>query len=207
MPAVARPLLVLLVSSLVATACAGSPADGPGAAPGGTSEDATAPQPGTSGLPLCPAGDFPWESGAGSACEPVTAAGFDYDEIISGGPPPDGIPPIDDPRFDDQAAGDLWLADVSPVMAVSIGGEARAYPLGILTWHEIVNDVVSGVPIAVTYCPLCNSGLVFDRRVDDDVLDFGTSGRLYRSNLVMYDRQTRTLWSQFSGTALWGDRT
>jgi hypothetical protein len=93
------------------------------------------------------------------------------------------------------------------VLVVEVGREVRAYPLGILTQHEIANDVIDGVPVAVTYCPLCNSGLAFDRRVNGEVLTFGTSGRLFQSNLVMYDRQHRNLWSQFNGTALlgWGE--
>jgi hypothetical protein len=110
-------------------------------------------------------------------------------------------------------AGGAWLGDDESVLVVEVGGEARAYPLAIMTQHEIVNDQLAGVPVTVTYCPLCNSGLAFERTVDTgnglvadgEVWDFGTSGRLLRSNLVMYDRQTRTLWSQFSGTALWGD--
>jgi hypothetical protein len=91
-------------------------------------------------------------------------------------------------------------------MAVKAGGEVRGYPLAILTFHEIVNDTVGGEEIVVTYCPLCNSGLVFRRVLDGEVLSFGTSGRLWRSNLVMYDRATRTLWSQFTGEAIVGDR-
>ncbi|MGE0794734.1 MAG: DUF3179 domain-containing protein [Acidimicrobiia bacterium] len=124
-------------------------------------------------------------------------------EIIPGGPPPDGIPAIDEPRF--QTAGAIdWLEDDEPVLALEIGGEWRAYPVQILTWHEIVNDTVAGIPVAVTYCPLCNTAIAFDRRVDGRVLDFGTSGRLYRSALVMYDRQTESLWTHFTGSAVAG---
>jgi hypothetical protein len=94
-------------------------------------------------------------------------------------------------------------------MVVDVEGDVRAYPLAILTWHEIVNDSVGGVPLVVTYCPLCNSALVFERTVDgpdgEEVLDFGTSGRLYLSNLVMYDRQHRNLWTQFEGETVVGE--
>jgi hypothetical protein len=106
---------------------------------------------------------------------------IDPAEILSGGPPPDGIPTIDSPKFERVADVD-WLADDEAVLAIEIDGDARAYPYQIMTWHEIVNDTVGGVPVAVTYCPLCNSGVGFDRRVHDKVLDFGTSGRLYASN-------------------------
>jgi hypothetical protein len=126
------------------------------------------------------------------------------DEIVSGGPPPDGIPAIDRPRFVDPAAADRWLMPSEPVLAPRIGGDARAYPLRILMWHEIVNDTVGGRPVAVTYCPLCNSGLVFERVAGTTTLDFGTSGKLYKSDLVMYDRQTHSLWAQMEGRAIVG---
>jgi hypothetical protein len=127
------------------------------------------------------------------------------DEIVSGGPPPDGIPAIDRPVFVTSAAAESWLQPREPVLAVQIDGDARAYPLQILMWHEIVNDVVGGVPVAVTYCPLCNSALVFERVVNGNTLDFGTSGLLYKSDLVMYDRRTHSLWSQLDGRAIVGD--
>jgi len=128
------------------------------------------------------------------------------DEIISGGPPPDGIPPIDRPVFITPAAAAAWLRPKEPVLAVEVNGDARAYPLQILMWHEIVNDRVGGRSVAVTYCPLCNSGIVFDRAVDGAVLDFGTSGKLYQSDLVMYDRQSHSLWAQMEGRAIVGTR-
>ncbi len=130
----------------------------------------------------------------------------DFDEILSGGPPRDGIPSIDDPRFRAVAATDDLSAN-EPVIGLEINGDARAYPLRILTWHEIVNDVVGGVPVAVTYCPLCNAAIVFDRRLDGRVLEFGTTGKLRRSDLVMYDRQTESWWQQFSGEAIVGALT
>lgn len=131
---------------------------------------------------------------------------IDLDELRSGGPGPDGIPAVDEPRFQRGADVD-WLADEEPVLAFSLGDEHRAYPVRILIWHEIVNDVIAGVPVAITYCPLCNSALAFDRRAGDRVLDFGVSGLLYRSDLVMYDRQTESLWPQFEGRAVAGALT
>jgi hypothetical protein len=126
------------------------------------------------------------------------------EEIVSGGPPPDGIPALDRPSFVTPAEADAWLTPSEPVLALRVGGDARAYPLRILIWHEIVNDTVGGRPVVVTYCPLCNSGLVFDRVVGAAVLDFGTSGKLYKSDLVMYDRQTHSLWAQMEGRAIVG---
>lgn len=130
---------------------------------------------------------------------------IEYAEILSGGPPRDGIPSIDDPQFISQAVAADWLADNEPVVAVEIDGEARAYPLQILTWHEIVNDTVGNVPVAVTFCPLCNSALTFDRRFESEVFEFGTSGLLRNSDLIMYDRTTETLWQQFTGEGIVGD--
>ncbi|MDK3256728.1 DUF3179 domain-containing protein [Blastococcus capsensis] len=127
----------------------------------------------------------------------------DESEVISGGPPPDGIPPIDTPRFV-PAADVNWLTPDEPVLAPAIGETARAYPVRIMIWHEIVNDSIDGRPVVVTYCPLCNSALAFDRRLGDRVLTFGTSGLLYRSDLVMYDRQTESLFSQIEGRAIAG---
>jgi hypothetical protein len=128
-----------------------------------------------------------------------------YDELLSGGPPRDGIASIDEPTFVSQDEATGWLADNEPVIALEIDGEARAYPLQILTWHEIVNDSLGGTPVAVTFCPLCNSAITFDRRFDGDVFEFGTSGLLRKSDLVMYDRTTETLWQQFTGEGIVGD--
>jgi hypothetical protein len=128
------------------------------------------------------------------------------EEIISGGPPKDGIPAIDHPTFVAASAVE-GLADTEPVIGLALNGDARAYPLRILTWHEIVNDTVGGVPVTVTYCPLCNSAIVFERRVDGRLLDFGTTGKLRNSDLVMYDRQTESWWQQFLGVAIVGAMT
>lgn len=135
-----------------------------------------------------------------------------FDEIISGGPPKDGIPAIDAPRFRSVAAIADSLPDIEPVITLVIGDDARAYPLRILVWHEIVNDTVGGVPVAVTFCPLCNAALVFDRRIDGGpdgptALTFGTTGKLRHSDLVMYDRQTESWWQQFLGAAIVGTLT
>jgi hypothetical protein len=126
------------------------------------------------------------------------------DEIVSGGPPKDGIPAIDDPKFISVKWADRWLGKREPVAVVQIGGEVKVYPLQILIWHEIVNDVVGGTPIAVTYCPLCNTTLAFDRRFEGRVLDFGTTGYLRHSDLLMYDRQTESWWQQATGEGIVG---
>jgi hypothetical protein len=128
-------------------------------------------------------------------------------EFQSGGPPRDGIPPVDDPRPTSQADADEWLSDREPVLTVEVGDEVRAYPLQILVWHEIVNDTLGGRPIAVTYCPLCNSSLVFDRRVGRRTLTFGTTGNLRNSDLVMWDRQTESWWQQLTAEAVVGELT
>ena len=131
-----------------------------------------------------------------------------FGEILSGGPPRDGIPSIDKPKFVTvETAARNGLADREAVIAVAINGDVRAYPLRILMWHEIVNDTVGGVPVSVTFCPLCNSAVVFDRRLDGRTLDFGTTGKLRKSDLVMYDRQTESWWQQFLGEAIVGSLT
>lgn len=127
-----------------------------------------------------------------------------YDEILSGGVPRDGIRSIDAPVFQSIEEAEDWLAGTEPVIALEIDGVARAYPLGVLTRHEIANDVVAGVPVAVTFCPLCNSALVFDRRVGGEVYEFGVSGLLRNSDLIMYDRTTESLWQQFTGEGIIG---
>jgi hypothetical protein len=127
-------------------------------------------------------------------------------ELLSGGPPPDGIPSIDKPVFE-RADAVHFVADTEPVLALTIDGEARAYPVQIAIWHEIINDTVGGVPVAVTYCPLCNSAIAYDRRVAGRVVTFGTTGMLWNSAMVMYDRQTETVWSHFNGQAIAGALT
>ncbi len=129
---------------------------------------------------------------------------IDLAEIQHGGPPKDGIPAIDRPRFVTASAARAWLAPQEPVIVLRLDGRARAYPLQILMYHEIVNDTFAGMPVAVTFCPLCNASLVFDRRLDGRTLDFGTTGRLRKSDLVMYDRQTESWWQQFTGEGIVG---
>ncbi|WP_224824566.1 DUF3179 domain-containing protein [Cognatishimia sp. MH4019] len=128
-------------------------------------------------------------------------------EIMSGGPPKDGIPALFDPSF--VKAGDkTGIEPREPVITVEIeGAQPRAYPIRYLTWHEIVNDTVGGIPVAVTFCPLCNSGITFDRRVGGQVLSFGVSGKLRFSDMVMYDRETESWWQQAIGEAIVGDLT
>ncbi|MCP4537904.1 MAG: DUF3179 domain-containing protein [Chloroflexi bacterium] len=130
-----------------------------------------------------------------------------YSEILSGGPPKDGIPAIDEPQFISVDAADDWLEPQEPVILVQVGDDAHAYPVQILMWHEIVNSTVGQVPVSVTYCPLCNTAIAFERTFDGQVLDFGTTGRLRNSNLIMYDRQTETWWQQATGEAIAGQYT
>ena len=209
-----RPRLAALVASALVLGACGVGVDGddrpldvlssPASAPAG--DDGTA-QP---LLVESPREDVP------SALDSPLAEGLpeplvDTARIVSGGPAPDGIPPIDEPRFDSVPEVD-WLDDQEPVLALSIAGEHRAYPVQILMWHEIVNDQLAGVPIAVTYCPLCNSALVFDRRLvgpdgGERLVSFGTSGQLFNSDLLMYDRQTQSLWSQLIGLGVAGALT
>lgn len=127
------------------------------------------------------------------------------EEFTSGGPGKDGIPAIDRPRLVGVAAGEDFLEPREPVTVVEIAGAARAYPIRILVWHEIINDRLAAQPIAVTYCPLCNSTVVFDRRLGERILDFGTTGNLRNSDLVMYDRHTESWWQQLTGEAVVGE--
>lgn len=129
------------------------------------------------------------------------------EEIVSGGPPKDGIPPIDKPKFVSVEQANKFLADNEPGIAISIEGVNRFYPYQILVWHEIVNDTLNGRRILVTYCPLCLTGFVFDPVVKGQRVKFGTSGKLWKSNLVMYDRKTDSLWSQILGEAIVGEMT
>ncbi|MDY6768672.1 MAG: DUF3179 domain-containing protein [Candidatus Nanohaloarchaea archaeon] len=123
-------------------------------------------------------------------------------ELVRGAPK-DGIPSIDNPSFQ-QAEEATWLSPDDLVIGVTVNGEAKAYPFRILNVHEIVNDRIGGEPVAVTYCPLCRSGLAYSRQVDNRTLEFGVSGKLWNANLVMYDRETETYWSQIQGDAIVG---
>lgn len=128
------------------------------------------------------------------------------DKIRSGGPPKDGIPSIDNPKFVIVEKA-TFMSDKDIVIGLNINGDVRAYPLFILVWHEIVNDRVGQVPVSVTYCPLCYTNQVFERIIDGKEVEFGTSGKLYNSNLVMYDRLTNSYWSQALGQAITGELT
>ncbi|MGH2801353.1 MAG: DUF3179 domain-containing protein, partial [Thermoleophilaceae bacterium] len=129
------------------------------------------------------------------------------DEFVGGGPPKDGIPSIDEPRFVSVAEADEFLAPREPVAVLELGGEVRAYPLQILTWHEIVNDEIAGEPVGVTYCPLCNSTVAFRREIEGRPVEFGTTGMLRNSDLVMYDRETESWWQQITAEAVVGELT
>ena len=137
-----------------------------------------------------------------------TATSIDsWAEIRDGGPPKDGIPAVDAPRTI-PVAEETTLSPREPVMVLELEGEPpRAWPVRYLIWHEIVNDVVGATPVAVTFCPLCNSGMIFDRRVAGRVLDFGVSGKLRNSDMIMYDRQTESWWQQAVGQGIVGEMT
>ncbi len=145
----------------------------------------------------------------GVAAEPRTLNGFvlesrtiPAEKILPGGPPRDGVPALDTPHSV-KGAQASWPDD-EMVVGVHLGGESRAYPLALLVWHELANDVVGGQPILVSYCPLCATALVFDRRVDGAARRFGVSGLLYNSDLLMFDRESESLWSQIGAQAVTG---
>ena len=150
------------------------------------------------------------ETQTGSGIQ-VTAEGVRYlvhpDKIVGGGPPKDGIPSIDRPKFVSVEEADAWIQDDELVLAIIHKGVERVYPLQILVWHEIVNDTLAGDPILITYCPVCGSGIAYERTINGESVEFGTSGKLYNSNLVMYDRKTSTYWSQINGLAIIGELT
>lgn len=125
-------------------------------------------------------------------------------EILSGGPPKDGIPSIDDPKFTSAEEAD-WLNPDDLVLGLNYNGVVKAYPHRILNWHEIVNDFADDKPVLVTYCPLCRTGIAFESVINGKRVEFGTSGKLWKANLVMYDRKTDTYWSQVGGKAIVGE--
>jgi hypothetical protein len=148
--------------------------------------------------------DLPFSTTAGWKTD-FSNATVPLEEFRSGGPPKDGIPSIDDPNFASTDEASDFVSDREPVAVVERGGEVRAYPLQILTWHEIVNDEIGGEAVAVTYCPLCNSTVVFDRELDGEPVEFGTTGMLRKSDLVMYDRRTETWWQQLTAEGVVGE--
>ncbi len=147
---------------------------------------------------------------AATSAVAVQKLGFNLDrasipvaDIHAGGPPRDGIPSIDRPKFM-PAAKARFMRDDDLVVSFTHAGETRAYPLRILVWHEIVNDRIGDRAINVSYCPLCGSAMVFDRTIEGRTLEFGVSGLLYQSDVLMYDRQTESLWSQLEMAAVSG---
>jgi len=130
-----------------------------------------------------------------------------FSKFMGGGPQRDGIPSIDNPQFESIKDAKDWLNFESPIISIEINGTAKAYPLAILIWHEIINDKIGDTPISITFCPLCYSTSVFVRIVDGKETTFGTSGLLRNSNLVMYDRLTESLWQEFIGEAIVGKMT
>jgi hypothetical protein len=196
----------------------------PGVEAGGTQEpasgtpDARGAAGGREGSPAAGSGGLSRElspefqnqdppGGAGSEFSTdFSRATISFDEVLSGGPRKDGIPAIDNPRFVSVSEADDWLGPKESVLVFSADSETRIYPIQILMWHEIVNDTVGDLPVAVTYCPLCNTGVAFDRRHDGQLLDFGVSGRLRFSNMLMYDRQTESWWQQATGVGVVGER-
>lgn len=146
----------------------------------------------------------------GHADKPATKNGFDLEdasipvsEIVSGGPPRDGIPAINDPKMV-PAAEAGFMKDEDRIIGINLAGEARAYPIKILDWHEVVNDSIGDQYYAVTYCPLCGSGIVFASNAGDGRLVFGISGLLYNSDVLLFDRNTESLWSQLMAEAVSG---
>jgi hypothetical protein len=131
------------------------------------------------------------------------------DKIRLGGVPKDGIPSIDRPRFVSVDEADEWIEDKELVLAIDYKGVKKVYPLQIMVWHEIVNDEIDGEKVLITYCPLCGSGIAYIPQIEVDGVkervDFGTSGKLFNSNLVMYDRRTDTYWQQIDGKAIVGE--
>lgn len=142
----------------------------------------------------------------------VGLSGWDFanhsiplNEIMSGGPSKDGIPAIDRPRFVPASkASRTFLEDGDRIIALAVDGKKKAYPIKILNWHEIVNDSIGGCRVVVTFCPLCGTGMVFDANAAGKQLNFGVSGLLYQSDVLLYDRQTESLWSQIKQEAVTG---
>ncbi len=142
-------------------------------------------------------------------------AGWDFsrhsiplDEIKSGGPPKDGIPALTAPAFvSAETAGKGFLHGTDRVLGLYLNGKAKAYPVKILNWHELVNDELGGKKVLVTYCPLCGTGMVFDAGAGRERKLFGVSGLLYQSDMLLYDKATESLWSQIKSEAVTGELT
>jgi hypothetical protein len=195
----------IFVIGMILTACTATPQP---TQPASDSPAPASPQPAFPSLPA----ESPPRSAESEFTTDFSKHSVPYSEILSGGPPKDGIPSIDAPKFQSTSEADEWLNDREPVVFVQVNDEAKAYPIQILMWHEIVNDTVGGEPLMVSFCPLCNTAIAFKRTFNPStgsgqVLDFGTTGRLRYSNLIMYDRQTETWWQQATGDAIAGEYT
>lgn len=132
---------------------------------------------------------------------------INLDDLITPGMPRDGIPSINRPRFVSVSKASEWLFPGEPVIALQVNGVSRAYPLQILIWHEVANDRIGGVPVVITFCSICNSAIVFKRKVGNRVLSFGITGFVHGANMVLYDRESESWWQQFTGEAIVGDFT
>jgi hypothetical protein len=193
-------LLSIILLTLTLSACTTSPQTTTTAS---DSSEPDSPQPTLTSLPA----ESPPRGAESEFTTDFSKHTVLYSEILSGGPPKDGIPSIDAPQFIPVNEADEWLDDREPVVFVQVNDEAKAYPIQILMWHEIVNDTIGGEPLMVSFCPLCNTAIAFKRTFGGTVLDFGTTGRLRYSNLIMYDRQTETWWQQATGDAIAGEYT
>ncbi len=220
----------ILIAGWTLSACQPASGGAPTPLPTSSAADSPQPAPATPASPPSPSGASPTllpDESPPRGAESEFRTDFSkhsvpYSEIFSGGPPKDGIPSIDRPSFQSTREADEWLEDREPVVFVQACAEgnrsvceAKAYPIQILIWHEIVNDTVGGEPLLVTFCPLCNTAIAFKRTFNPStgsgqggqVFDFGTTGRLRYSNLIMYDRQTETWWQQATGEAIAGEHT
>jgi Protein of unknown function (DUF3179) len=200
-----RTIGITMAIALAVSACAAPAGD---ASPGGSPPDPTAvASPTTGGGATEPPDVNDLRVPMGAWRTDFRIASVDLGEFLSGGPPKDGIPAVDEPAYESIADARTWLADNAPVISLEIDGAARAYPLAILVWHEIANDTLGGVPVVVTFCPLCHTALVFERTVQGTADTFGTTGNLRFSDLVMYDRRTESWWQQATGEAIVGTLT
>jgi hypothetical protein len=201
-------MLMILIAVLIVAGCATALPDSQLTEDSAQSEptgaEATEPRDALASVPvsLLPPESPPFNTNAWTT--DFDRRTVEWSEILSGGVPKDGIPAIDDPLFEDVASAGEWLAATDPIILFQHNGEARGYPLSILIWHEIVNDTVGDTPVTVTFCPLCNASIVFERVLGGEVLDFGTTGNLRNSDLIMYDRQSETWWQQFTGEGIVG---
>lgn len=142
--------------------------------------------------------EFEWKTN-------IKKRSINLDDLESPGMRRDGIPALDQPRFVTVADARKWLSENEPVIALEVNGASRAYPMQILIWHEVANDQIAGVPVVITFCSVCNSAIVFKRKLGPRVLSFGITGFVHGANMVLYDRETESWWQQFTGQAIVGD--